>query len=104
MIRVRHRFGGNLHSLVVVGHADHSEHGNDIVCAGTSAIVYSLLGWLENHKHELPFLIRHERSGEALIFCRGGGEADTAFQMAVIGLAQIAQKYPDHVAVEIIPH
>ena len=39
------------------------------------------------------------QSGEVLIQAGRTKEADTAFEVALIGLLQIAQSYPDHVAV-----
>ena len=106
MIRARYRCNGRAHSLVVVGHADYDDHGKDIVCAGCSGVVYALIGFLHNQEEADARLTTSVESGETLIFWRGEGIAvEAAFQMAVIGLGQIAQRYPDHVAVDyIFPH
>ena len=47
MIRIRcqRRRGG--HRLEIVGHAQHGPAGQDIVCAGVSAISWALLGYLD---------------------------------------------------------
>lgn len=86
-------------TLSVSGHAGFSTAGNDIVCAGVSAVTYALLGWLENNRDSGIFVSSDVQSGEVLIQAGRTKEADTAFEVALIGLLQIAQSYPDHVAV-----
>lgn len=97
MLHVRYRGDGKYHSLVMVGHAGYDESGKDIVCAGASAIVYALLGWLENNEEELEDVNTNVEPGETWISCEGGEKAAAAFEMACIGLEQIADFYPDHV-------
>ena len=102
MVRARYSRNDYTHSLVVVGHAGYSSEGNDIVCSGVSAIVYSLLGFLHNAVDKDDRLTASVDSGESLIFWKGNSvEVNAAFQMAVIGLAQMAKKHPHHVSVEI---
>lgn len=100
MTRIRYRTDGRFHSLVVAGHAGYAEEGNDIVCAGVSAITYALLGWVENNRDKVSFVHTSVGSGEVLVSCEGGQDAHTAFEVATIGLEQIAAKYPNHVVVE----
>ena len=101
MIRARYRSNGREHKLTVGGHANYDDHGNDIVCAGCSGIVYALLGFLHNHEGADLRLTASVESGETMIHWHGGETAvEAAFEMAVIGLAQIAKRYPDHVAVD----
>lgn len=100
MIRIRYGTDDKTHSLAVVGHAGYNDQGKDIVCAGVSAIIYALLGWLENNRDKVSFIRTGVESGEVLVALEGGQEAKTVFEVATIGLEQIAAKYPDHVAVE----
>ena len=101
MIRVRYRRNEFAHSLLVVGHAGYSDEGKDIVCSGVSAVVYALLGFLHNSPDREDRLTASVDSGETMIFWRGtGADITAAFHMALIGLAQIAQKYPDNVSME----
>ena len=87
-----------MHTLSVVGHAGYSGEGNDIVCAGVSAIVYALLGFLHNQPDKEKRLTGRVESGETVIFWQGDDQASSsAFRMAEIGLLQIAQKYPEYV-------
>lgn len=75
------------------GHAT----GSEKVCAGVSAVIYALAGWVNNYA-EAEVRIELE-SGDALITFRGGSEAEAAFDMALIGLKQIQLAEPDKVSV-----
>lgn len=99
MIRVRYLREGDHHTLSIQGHAGYAEHGNDIVCAGVSAISYALLGWLNHAGCDIS--AARVDSGDLEVSCKGIKQAATAFDMAVIGLGQIAKKYPRHVEVYI---
>lgn len=97
MIEIRYSFDG-MHDLRITGHADHSDNGNDIVCAGVSAITYTLLGFLANtDANPSTFVDR----GDCIIMCYDTDPIHTAFEMALIGYMQIAKAYPDNVTVHI---
>lgn len=101
MIRAQYRREGREHRLTVVGHADYDHHGKDIVCAGCSGVVYALLGFLHHQRRADARLTARVERGETTILWRGGEAAvEAAFQMALIGLAQIARRYPQHVRVD----
>ena len=89
-----HRTGSRCR-LLVEGHADFSS-GDDIVCAGVSAITGALIGFAADKSaaHHLRADVSH---GRAFLSCRGG--LGVAFDAAVYGLCRIAEKYPDHVRV-----
>jgi len=92
-----HRKGGN-YRLYVTGHADYAP-GNDIVCAGVSALVGALVA----HAGKSPschHLRCHVRAGEVFLSCRGG--LGVGFDVVLGGLAAIAAAYPDHVRVQNI--
>lgn len=103
MIEVAYYGGGPDHKLEVKGHAGYSDHGNDIVCAGVSAITFTLLGFLDNHMDDIESISAQTKSGHACITCKGGDTTAIAFDMALIGLQQIAMKYPKHVTIHIHP-
>lgn len=100
MIRCSYRTEGKTHSLMVMGHAGYNDEGRDIVCAGVSAVTYSLLGWLANHEKDTSYLYKFVESGSTTVICDGNEAVETAFQVAVIGLAQIANQYPDYMTME----
>ena len=100
MITVKYETDGREHSLTMEGHANYADHGDDIVCAGASSIVFALLGWLENNGQDQEFNSCEVESGNVRIYCEGGARTAAAFEMTVIGLAQLADSYPDHVAIE----
>lgn len=85
------------------GHADYNP-GNDIVCAGVSALAYTLLGALDNIEGLDKRFIRIE-SGKLdieinpFIDHMKQVQVNTIFQTILIGILQIEKKYPDYVQV-----
>lgn len=102
MIDIHYAQSGDTHELQISGHAGYSRVGNDIVCAGVSAIAYTLLGFLENQQDDITAMCGPATSdGELYVSCCGGPHIALGFEMAIIGLSQIANKYPDHVKIHI---
>ena len=100
MIDIRYIRTEAMHSLSITGHADYADHGNDIVCSAVSAVTYSLAGWLLNRVKADEKYVKLD-SGNSTIMCYAVEQADTAFDMAVIGYSQIAATYPNNVSVHI---
>ena len=100
MIEARYDRDGEMHTLFVRGHAGYAEKGQDIVCAGVSAIVYALIGWLENNLE--AYVDIDETSGYVSISCEGDEKVEAVFYMAAIGIENIANTYPDHVDIDIV--
>lgn len=104
MIEATFVLGERDYELSIQGHAGYSDNGNDIVCAGVSAIAFTLMGFLQNNKDDIGNISAQFLSGDLKVKCKSGGERiKTAFDMALIGLQQIAHKYPKHVKVTIDP-
>lgn len=81
--------------LILKGHAT----GSPEVCAGLSAIVYALAGWIENnreHIHATPQTVVDLRPGDTCIFFHGDHVAAAAYQMAEIGIAQLAKSCAEY--------
>jgi len=86
----------NWHYLHVKDHAT----GSPQVCAGVSAIVYALAGWLANFGTPEQDTVILD-SGKAFFSVDSGKEGvKAAFDLAVIGLLQIAKGHPEHLQVE----
>lgn len=102
MVSVRVTSKGKNRALEMSGHACCAEKGQpDLVCAGCSAVIYSLLGFMENHPESFRALSpRRVFPGEVLLAVSSEGEAfDAAFETAVIGLLQIEKTAPKGVRV-----
>lgn len=84
------------HELYVTGHAGYDAEGRDIVCSAISAVGYTLLGYLANCDEEPDFSYIDE-PGRLVVICEITPKTNTAFEMAYIGLSQIAQQYPPFV-------
>ena len=98
MTRIKAIYGKGGFAVRADGHAT----GSAEACAGVSAILFALAGWLENSgvwRHSSTVKMRS--GGAELLFVKSG-DTEAVMDMTVIGLAQIAAKYPDSVALEII--
>ena len=102
MITANYTVNDNTHNLTVHGHANYADKGKDIVCAGVSALVQALIGWIEEHPEYADMVSIDEIHNEVLIDCTGGEDVKAVFLMAAIGIEQIANVYPDHVQIDII--
>lgn len=102
MVKAKYTIDENTHTLVVLGHANYAEYGKDIVCAGVSALVQALIGWIEENHYRAECISVDPHEGKVIISCEGGEDIASVFYMASIGLMQIADSYPDHVQIDII--
>ena len=95
MTRVRLQRQGERMLISAAGHAV----GSAAACAGVSALLYALCGFLQRdaktelHRCELG-------SGKALVEFSGGERAAAAFELTATGLRLIAAGYPACVRVE----
>lgn len=102
MVRVKYTVEEQTHTLEVSGHANYDEYGKDIVCAGVSSLVQSLMAWAEENYHKCNCLENEVKNGEVIISCEGGEEVTAVFQLVYIGLELISDSYPDHVQIDNI--
>ena len=102
MVRAIYTVEDNTHTLVAAGHANYAEYGKDIVCAGVSALIQALIGWIEENPHRANNINVETVGEEIVISCEGGEDIAAVFQMVSMGLEQIADSYPAHVQIKII--
>lgn len=95
MTDIRVQRDGTRCTLSAQGHATGSEQ----VCAAVSAVLYALAGYVTNAIRERYIEVYDWRMESADVVLDFNGDEGTtaAFEMAVIGLAQIAQKHPEYV-------
>lgn len=75
--------------LAVRGHAGYGRHGEDIVCAGISALVYALAGTLEETGRLAEAVMEPGRAD-----IRGEGDCTREFALVRRGLELLAERYP----------
>ena len=97
--------GKHFNSFKSTGHAGFNP-GNDIVCAGVSALSYALLGTLHNVKN-VSFKKEKVREGNMNIITDTKDPiakevADIAFKTVYIGLLQLAETYPANIKVTLL--
>lgn len=102
MVKAKYTAVENTHTLVVLGHANYDEYGRDIVCAGVSALVQALIGWIEENAYKADCVSIDPKAGEVIVSCEGGEDIAAVFYMTAIGLLQLSDSYPDHVQIDII--
>lgn len=100
MIIAKYTIERNKHTLVVAGHSRYAPYGNDIVCAGVSALVQALIGWVDDSNCIVDCISRDDINNEVIISCVGGKDVEAAFSVAYIGLEQIADSYPNHLQID----
>ena len=93
---------GRTISLSAAGHSGYSEKGQDIVCAGVSALVQALLYGFETvlRVEGLTIEIDDERAVISIDWrnCTSG-DMDILVETIVGSLKKIAGVYPDHVRI-----
>ena len=77
--------------LTVEGHAGYAPKGQDIVCAAVSALVYALIGTLEETENAAEVILR---PGYAAVEAK---EKTAAFDLVRCGIEQLADRYPEFV-------
>lgn len=95
---------GKLVGLSVKGHADFAPKGEDIICAGVSALAQTASLSLEQQLSETPEVVIEEGSLEcflpATISPAGRGKAQVILKTIAIGLEAIADVHRGYVKVE----
>lgn len=91
MINIRFSNDKNKYKLIVKGHAELADAGNDIVCAGVSALVCSLAQALLDN--EIKAIVTKE-NGYMLLSSDVTAETKIMFDMTVAGLKKIKTLYP----------
>ena len=92
--------------LSAVGHASYAPRGQDIVCAGVSALLYGFVAYLEGlspiaTEGGTPHLQVTESEGGLWVRTHGlGGKDIRGWEVTEAGLSRIALAYPACVAVE----
>lgn len=92
MTYIKARYSRDGYSIVSTGHAGTSES-----CTAISAILGALAGWVKNNAGGAFSLGK----GEAMIAFPKGGGAETAMDVTVIGLQQVAKVHPEDVNIEL---
>lgn len=95
MIRVKHHNDG----VTIEGHAGYAEAGQDIVCAGVSAIVQTLIQSVEDLTTDVIEYTMQPGFVE-IRFLTLSGESRVLLDSAMIGLEMIADAHPHHVVIE----
>ena len=93
--------------LTIEGHANSGEPGHDLVCAGVSALAYTLaanVGHMEEGGQVRDTIVKLE-PGHAEISCRVNTRykaiVQTVFQAVIVGVELLAVHNPQYLSFEI---
>jgi uncharacterized protein YsxB (DUF464 family) len=83
-------------SLTVKGHSGYADRGNDIVCAGVSALTQAAILGLRHYGVDMDVSMSH---GEMTVQINKNDEdvVKPIFTAMVAGLKEIAKQYPENV-------
>lgn len=84
--------------IIVLGHAEYAPEGQDIVCAGVTALTQSLVKSIEDLTEDK---IEYEISSGKVDIKYGNlsGKAKTLVDSFFIGICMIVDEYPDYVRI-----
>ena len=85
--------------IEISGHAGYAEAGKDIVCAGVTALVQTLIKSIEGlTQDKIQYVVS---PGKADIHCGDlSEEGKLLVDSFFIGICMIADEYPEHVRIE----
>ncbi|HWR41572.1 ribosomal-processing cysteine protease Prp [Sporomusa sp.] len=88
--------------FMVNGHAQAAPHGQDIVCAGVSALTQSSIMGIERHLQREINLVQDRNGLKIELADRPDSLTAAVFETMLLGLTEIAKLYPK--SVRIIEH
>lgn len=104
----RSKATNSLQNITIEGHAEYAEPGQDIVCAGVSALWLNLVNSLaELVPGDVNYQVNDELGGYASVSAQPVANLtkdhlliqDTLFESCAIGVLAIARDYADYVTV-----
>lgn len=85
--------------IKIEGHANYAEHGKDIVCAGVSTLIQTLIQSVEELTADKIEYSMSPGTVDIKFWCLSG-ETKTLIDAFFIGVGMIANTYPENVRVE----
>lgn len=82
-------------SLIVKGHSEYADRGNDIVCAGVSALTQAAILGLRHYDVDMDVSMSH--GGMTVQINKNEDIVKPIFTAMVAGLKEIAKQYPENV-------
>lgn len=105
MITITAERAGDGLEIVAAGHAGYGTRGQDIVCAGVSALLFGFVAYLEDRiapaadTSEAPAILRRTSDGYLWVRThRMSGADEAAWAVTAAGLSLISHAYPASVS------
>ena len=93
----------NIKQVTVDGHADFSEHGSDIVCAGVSAVVFGLVNAIDELDEDVVFDISASEDETGHLTYRSLKSTNSEqllLQAMLVALKTIEENYSEYITIE----
>lgn len=87
-----YRFG-----FIVEGHAEFAPHGQDIVCAGVSAIVQTAILGIEHYTYAV---VKKKEGYVKVHITHDDHTSDAIVKTMLLGLEELEYKYPNHIKIK----
>lgn len=84
-------------TMKVTGHANYAKHGEDLVCAGVSAIMYGLCNTLDELKTKSSYKVTRNTF---LIQSDLSQKSETILRTGLIQLKTIEEAYPQNIKIK----
>lgn len=101
----------NNYTVTMRGHSEYAENGKDIVCAGASTLLYTLVHTLEEFRSEMTkppiFTVNGKNENQRVTYTCSPNKAyepnvQLVFLTVATGFRLLAENYPDNVKLTII--
>lgn len=88
----------DVYHVKAMGHANYAPEGQDVVCAGVSALLDSLAVYVHRSDQVRDVEDQHADGWYYLVW-RGTEASGQAYKLTMLGLMCIARQFPEHVRV-----
>src|SRR5689334_2174787 len=91
----------NFQNILIKNHANYSEKGQDIVCAGISAITNGTVNFLYRH-YKKYCQISYQPTKVIINLTAINSDCQLCLQLTLYQLKNIANSYPDYLKIEVL--
>ncbi|MGV3244135.1 ribosomal-processing cysteine protease Prp [Staphylococcus sp. 11261D007BR] len=94
---------GQVTDVIMTGHADYSEHGQDIVCAGASAVLFGSVNAIMGLTSEKPDIDYEDDGGyfHVRTVDASNEQAQLILQAMIVSLQTIEEEYSEYIKLNL---
>ncbi|MBI5974185.1 ribosomal-processing cysteine protease Prp [Staphylococcus canis] len=94
---------GQVSDVIMTGHADYAEHGQDIVCAGASAVLFGSINAIMGLTSEKPDIDYDDEGGYFHVRSvdPSNEQAQLILQAMIVSLQTMEDEYKDYIKLNL---